>query len=307
MECDAPMTARKIVSYKDIVVGPNDPHQSPKSIDLDDDNIELLEDDIAFGLMNDIPTIDFSERRRDVEPHVSDKVLGTTLAPSNSIPDEAFGYWIVEADGFSGGIWLCCRKGSISGPISTISPSILLSHGFFLATLTPLFQLTSVKVVLALLTKTSSTLFLTPGSMILVIKLINGIILSLALFLVVNDILWHVSDESNAILITSAMTSYHGLKTLSNLNLSKSWAKRSSSGSKNPILSGLLLGDRNTSYFHMRATLNKRMNRISKFSWPQVNGVMMMTGFMMRLSNFFRTFLRLIVKSMELFHCLDTF
>ncbi|KAK8985882.1 hypothetical protein V6N11_037605 [Hibiscus sabdariffa] len=146
MECDAPMTARKIVSYKDIVVGPNDPHQSPKSIDLDDDNIELLEDDIAFGLMNDIPTIDFSERvqnlaiesmdltlfvkvlgrwisyntlhnricgiwkpshplklidiendfflRRDVEPHVSDKVLGTTLAPSNSIPDEAFGYWI---------------------------------------------------------------------------------------------------------------------------------------------------------------------------------------------------------------------
>ncbi|KAL4289685.1 hypothetical protein GQ457_14G019120 [Hibiscus cannabinus] len=219
MECEAPMTARKIISYKDIVVGPNDPHQSPKSIDLDDVDIELLEDDITFGSMNGIPTIEFSERvlnlaiksmdltlvvkvlaspsrlmawirllglpltlykrnfieaigsqvgsvikinfqfdngcrghftrmavslnlhqplvskliingrpkiveyeslptvcfhcgiyghlhdicpklqYQDVDPHVSDKVLGITPAPSNSIPDEAYGYWMLVEKG----------------------------------------------------------------------------------------------------------------------------------------------------------------------------------------------------------------
>ncbi|KAK8614070.1 hypothetical protein V6N13_122445 [Hibiscus sabdariffa] len=66
MECVDPTTARKLVSYKDIVIGPNDPHRGFKNVDLDDHEIELLEDDMTFGLVNSIPTIDFFERLKNL-------------------------------------------------------------------------------------------------------------------------------------------------------------------------------------------------------------------------------------------------
>ncbi|KAL4324785.1 hypothetical protein GQ457_11G022350 [Hibiscus cannabinus] len=79
MECVDPTTARKLVSYKDIVIGPNDPHRGFKNVDLDDHEIELLEDDMAFGLVKSIPTIDFFERLKNLAIKSMDLTLVVKL------------------------------------------------------------------------------------------------------------------------------------------------------------------------------------------------------------------------------------
>ncbi|KAK9035373.1 hypothetical protein V6N11_077415 [Hibiscus sabdariffa] len=97
MECDDPMTVRKLVSYKDIIFGPNDPHQGPKSIDLDDDDIELLEDDTTFGSVNGISTIDFSNRVQNLAIKIMDltldvKVIGRRIG-YNTLHNRIYGIW----------------------------------------------------------------------------------------------------------------------------------------------------------------------------------------------------------------------
>ncbi|KAE8725779.1 putative carboxylesterase 15 [Hibiscus syriacus] len=59
IECDGSPPA---ISYKDIMTKSNVSQPGSKSVDLDDDDIELLDDDVTIGSSNGIPTIDFSER-----------------------------------------------------------------------------------------------------------------------------------------------------------------------------------------------------------------------------------------------------
>ncbi|KAK8582502.1 hypothetical protein V6N13_069279 [Hibiscus sabdariffa] len=75
MECDATTIGRSVISYKDVVTGGGDAPQDPNGIDLDDDDIDLLDDDIALGSMNGVPTIDFSERVRDLAIRSMDLTL----------------------------------------------------------------------------------------------------------------------------------------------------------------------------------------------------------------------------------------
>ncbi|KAK8589942.1 hypothetical protein V6N13_088743 [Hibiscus sabdariffa] len=48
MECDFQTFVKTPASYKDIVTGSGGSQSGPKSIDLDDDDIELLEKDVAL-------------------------------------------------------------------------------------------------------------------------------------------------------------------------------------------------------------------------------------------------------------------
>ncbi|KAE8712609.1 hypothetical protein F3Y22_tig00110239pilonHSYRG00039 [Hibiscus syriacus] len=61
MECDSPSAPRPI-SYKDMITGSNGLPQSEKSVDLEDDDIDLLNDDFTIGMSDGILTIDFSDR-----------------------------------------------------------------------------------------------------------------------------------------------------------------------------------------------------------------------------------------------------
>ncbi|KAK8623544.1 hypothetical protein V6N13_118427 [Hibiscus sabdariffa] len=90
MECDDPVAARKLLSYKDIVVGPNDPSHGSKSVSFDDDDIELLEDDIAFGSENGVPTIDFSERVQTLALQSMDLTLVVKIVEYESLPTVCF-------------------------------------------------------------------------------------------------------------------------------------------------------------------------------------------------------------------------
>ncbi|KAL4297544.1 hypothetical protein GQ457_12G009380 [Hibiscus cannabinus] len=97
MECDGSVAARKLISYKDIVVGPNDSSHGSKSVAFDDDDIELLEDDIAFGSENGVPTIDFSERVQTLALQSMDltlvvKVLGRRIG-YNTLHNRIYGIW----------------------------------------------------------------------------------------------------------------------------------------------------------------------------------------------------------------------
>ncbi|KAK8685998.1 hypothetical protein V6N13_125026 [Hibiscus sabdariffa] len=61
MECEDSTSARKLVSYKDIVAGSNHAPYGSEFVDLDDDDdIDLHEDNITLGSLNGVPTIDFS-------------------------------------------------------------------------------------------------------------------------------------------------------------------------------------------------------------------------------------------------------
>ncbi|KAK8655399.1 hypothetical protein V6N13_107978 [Hibiscus sabdariffa] len=53
MECDSPAAARTIVSYNDIVTSSGETPQDSEIFDLDDADIDLLEEDVAIGSMND--------------------------------------------------------------------------------------------------------------------------------------------------------------------------------------------------------------------------------------------------------------
>ncbi|KAL4354463.1 hypothetical protein GQ457_06G022390 [Hibiscus cannabinus] len=97
MECDGLVAAIKLVSYKDIVVGPNDSSHGSKSVAFDDDDIELLEDDIAFGSENGVPTIDFSKRVQTLALQSMDltlvvKVLGRRIG-YNMLHNMIYGIW----------------------------------------------------------------------------------------------------------------------------------------------------------------------------------------------------------------------
>ncbi|KAK9001735.1 hypothetical protein V6N11_024433 [Hibiscus sabdariffa] len=97
MECDGPVAARKLISYKDIVLGPNDSSHGSKSVGFDDDDIDLLEDDIAVGSENGVPTIDFSERVQTLALQSMDltlvvKVLGRRIG-YNTLHNMIYGIW----------------------------------------------------------------------------------------------------------------------------------------------------------------------------------------------------------------------
>ncbi|KAL4366348.1 hypothetical protein GQ457_05G002760 [Hibiscus cannabinus] len=97
MDCDSPTTTRTIVSYKDIVTGSGESPQDSVLFDLDDDDIDLLEEDIAIGSMNGVPTIDFSERVRNLAIKSMDltlvvKVLGRRIG-YNTFQNRIYGIW----------------------------------------------------------------------------------------------------------------------------------------------------------------------------------------------------------------------
>ncbi|KAK8972495.1 hypothetical protein V6N11_018856 [Hibiscus sabdariffa] len=119
MECEGQVNTRPTISYKDVVSCPIGSRSPGSSATLDDDDIELLEDDIAIGVFNGIPTIDFSNQVQQLAIKSMDLTLvvkdicptshsnensslpPTVLPPRPasvvpiSIPDEPFGPWML--------------------------------------------------------------------------------------------------------------------------------------------------------------------------------------------------------------------
>ncbi|KAL4282061.1 hypothetical protein GQ457_03G023530 [Hibiscus cannabinus] len=96
MDCDDSIPTRKLVSYKDIVAGSFNDTQDSDFVDLDDD-INLLEDDVSFGSLNGIPTIDFSDRVQNLAVKSMDltlvvKVLGRRIG-YNTLHNRIYGIW----------------------------------------------------------------------------------------------------------------------------------------------------------------------------------------------------------------------
>ncbi|KAK8488310.1 hypothetical protein V6N11_068438 [Hibiscus sabdariffa] len=75
MECDALYNQRPLLSYKDIVAGGNGSSPVDNNLGFDDDDIELLDDDIAIGNSNGIPSIFSSERVQQLEIKSMDMAL----------------------------------------------------------------------------------------------------------------------------------------------------------------------------------------------------------------------------------------
>ncbi|KAL4377190.1 hypothetical protein GQ457_02G016170 [Hibiscus cannabinus] len=98
MECDAPSNQRLLLSYKDIVAGGNGPSPIDNNLGFDDDDdIELLEDDIAISNSNGIPSIVFSERVQQLSIKSMDlalvvKVLGHRIS-YNVFQNRIFNIW----------------------------------------------------------------------------------------------------------------------------------------------------------------------------------------------------------------------
>ncbi|KAK8533030.1 hypothetical protein V6N12_076311 [Hibiscus sabdariffa] len=53
MECESIVAPKPVISYKDMIIGGNVSPSLDESIDLDDDDIELLEEDIFVGLFDE--------------------------------------------------------------------------------------------------------------------------------------------------------------------------------------------------------------------------------------------------------------
>ncbi|KAK8512041.1 hypothetical protein V6N12_018522 [Hibiscus sabdariffa] len=97
LECEALSNQHPLLSYKDIFSGGNDSSSVENNLDFDDDDIELLEDDIAFGDSNGIPSIDFSERVQQLALKSMDlalvvKVLGRRIS-YNAFRNHIFNIW----------------------------------------------------------------------------------------------------------------------------------------------------------------------------------------------------------------------
>ncbi|KAK8602646.1 hypothetical protein V6N13_084853 [Hibiscus sabdariffa] len=115
MEIVAPVVFNPI-SYKDMLTGSTHLQPPGSIVDLDDDDIELLDDDVII-----------------------DRAIVALSIPNS---------FQVEADGFSGGIWLCCpRGGSLYGIIFVHSLITSQSCGLPLVTLMQLYCRMKDKVI----------------------------------------------------------------------------------------------------------------------------------------------------------------
>ncbi|KAL4368016.1 hypothetical protein GQ457_05G029420 [Hibiscus cannabinus] len=97
MECEGEVNTRPTISYKDVVTGPLGSRSPGSSATLDDDDIELLADDIALGVSNGIPTIDFSDRVQQLAIKSMDltlvvKVLGRRIG-YNTLHNRIYSIW----------------------------------------------------------------------------------------------------------------------------------------------------------------------------------------------------------------------
>ncbi|KAE8661262.1 hypothetical protein F3Y22_tig00116925pilonHSYRG00037 [Hibiscus syriacus] len=72
MECD---DSTHVVSYKDVVMKSTTGQPDSKTVDLEDDDIELLEEDNTLGSSNGIPTINFSKRVQSLTVKSMDLML----------------------------------------------------------------------------------------------------------------------------------------------------------------------------------------------------------------------------------------
>ncbi|KAK8599931.1 hypothetical protein V6N12_049797 [Hibiscus sabdariffa] len=97
MECEGQFETQPIISYKDVVSCPLGSRSSGSSVNLDDDEIELLEDDIALGVSDGIPTIDFSDQVQQLAIKSMDltlfvKVLGCRIG-YNNLHNRIYSIW----------------------------------------------------------------------------------------------------------------------------------------------------------------------------------------------------------------------
>ncbi|KAL4339963.1 hypothetical protein GQ457_08G034180 [Hibiscus cannabinus] len=98
MDCISRLpTTHTLASYKDMVTGKSNAQFSDKVQDLEDDDIELIEDEIAIGSSNGIIIIDFSDRVQQLAfkslyPALVVKVFGHRLG-YNTLHNRIYSLW----------------------------------------------------------------------------------------------------------------------------------------------------------------------------------------------------------------------